>query len=99
VSSAHPGGVKTGLADQLARDYAVVRWFGMPFVDSLLRSPEAGARNNLWCAVSQDVRSGAFYLPVGKLGDAAPGADRVRDPKLGQRLWEWTEEQIKDWEL
>jgi len=39
--------------------------------------------------------NGGLYEPVGKLCE---DVGRVaNDPLLGERLWEWTEEELKRW--
>ncbi|KAK3940883.1 hypothetical protein QBC46DRAFT_384039 [Diplogelasinospora grovesii] len=58
--------------------------------------PEQGALNQVWAAAvdKERIQNGAMYDPVGVLVDLSKPA---RDEKLGQRLWEWTEAEIKKW--
>jgi hypothetical protein len=41
----------------------------------------------------KEVVSGAYYRPVAKEGGQTKWA---RDPELAGKLWEWTEEQLKE---
>lgn len=56
-------------------------------------TPEEGAKGQLWCAVSNDVKSGAYYDPVGKPGDEAQLA---KDESFADKLWTWTDEELKN---
>ncbi|KAI5361863.1 Putative NAD(P)-binding domain superfamily [Septoria linicola] len=42
------------------------------------------------------VEKGTFYMPVGKKGTTTA---RGNDADLEQKLWEWTEEELKSWQL
>jgi hypothetical protein len=50
----------------------------------------------LYCAASRDVRmedNGAYFTPVGKRTRPSAHGD---DPELAKRLWEWTEERLRE---
>lgn len=91
VVSLHPGIVGTGLVDGLGLFSRAIVYVGAGFRP---KSPEEGARNQLWAATTalKDLRSGAYYEPVGK--EAKLGST-ARDTNLSKRLWDWTEEQLK----
>ncbi|KAK1829328.1 oxidoreductase [Podospora conica] len=69
----------------------------MGWLEGGMVSAEVGARNQVWAAMVDrgELTSGGVYEPVGKemedLGAAAV------DEELGERLWEWTEGEIKEW--
>ncbi|CAI6331900.1 unnamed protein product [Periconia digitata] len=50
-----------------------------------------GCKNSLWSATSSEVESGRFYDPIGKTGAES---ENVKNGKLGERLWEWTESEL-----
>ncbi|KAL6402708.1 Short-chain dehydrogenase/reductase SDR [Ilyonectria robusta] len=81
----------TGLVKDLSLFSKVLVYLGAGFRP---KSPEEGARNQLWAATTalNNVRSGAYYEPVGK--EAKLGST-ARDGNLSKRLWDWTEEQLK----
>lgn len=53
-----------------------------------------GTKNQLWAATAPkaEVESGAYYTPVGV---KTAGTALARDEQLAERLWEWTEAEIK----
>ncbi|KKY28409.1 putative retinol dehydrogenase [Phaeomoniella chlamydospora] len=91
----HPGSVNTGLTNGPKQSYAAVSWVFDVAATLFGVNVEEGALNQLWAsaAKSEDVKSGHFYYPVGK--DHAGNA-LVRDPKLSELLWDWTEKELKD---
>ncbi|KAF2680819.1 NAD(P)-binding protein [Lentithecium fluviatile CBS 122367] len=93
TTSINPGEVKTALFSKgIEGGGWVIRflnWFVVPFVGGTV---EEGAKNSLWAATAQEVENGAFYDPVGKRGGES---DAVKDGKLGERLWEWTEKELR----
>lgn len=86
----HPGLVKTNLASSTERS---VLKYGMsllrPFV---MQDTEQGAKNQLWAAVSSGVENGGYYTPI---GSKSAGSAYVRDQKLAEKLWDWTEGTLK----
>lgn len=59
-------------------------------------SPKQGAFNNLHTATRprEELKSGAYYLPVGA-ETAVSG--KALDQDEGERLWQWTEAELKPW--
>ncbi|KAG8993220.1 hypothetical protein FRB93_002057 [Tulasnella sp. JGI-2019a] len=88
VSTAlHPGSIQT----ELARN--IPRWIQRVIIFLLLYPVEYGALTSLWAGTSPETRdmSGNWLIPwarVGKIG-------RSSDPKIGEKLWDWIEEQRK----
>ncbi|KAI7265097.1 NAD(P)-binding protein [Hortaea werneckii] len=60
----------------------------------LLYDVPKGTRNQLWCAAAdrETVRSSHYWKPI---GSKAAGSKYAQDEKLAERLWEWTEEELK----
>lgn len=89
--SLHPGIVGTGLVEDLGLFSKALVYIGAGFRP---KSPEDGARNGLWAATTalKNIRSGAYYEPVGK---EAKLSSTARDGDLAKKLWDWTEEQLK----
>ncbi|KAJ4391070.1 hypothetical protein N0V93_004684 [Gnomoniopsis smithogilvyi] len=96
VTAIHPGVVQTNL-----QHYAVERhWFMAPImsvVTMFLTTVEDGAQNQLWAATApkKDITSGGLYYPVGDLTGGRRGLYST-DDVLAKRLWEWTEQELKD---
>lgn len=96
VTAIHPGVVNTNLVHHLQEQY----WLLGPLLWAackLLTTVEVGARNQLWAATApkQDIENGAMYYPVGDLSGGRKGRYN-QDDDLAKKLWEWTEEELKD---
>ncbi|EMT61108.1 hypothetical protein FOC4_g10014150 [Fusarium odoratissimum] len=52
-----------------------------------------GVKNHLWATTAPDIENGEFYEPVGKTGGLE---GHGLDDEMAKRLWDWTEEQLKD---
>ncbi|KAF5621009.1 alcohol dehydrogenase [Fusarium sp. NRRL 25303] len=93
VMSIHPGVIATNLSGPVVKDYnflmAALFKVAMKFVTV---SIEEGTLNHLWTATSPDVKSGAFYFPVGVQGK---GSSLSKDGKLRDQLWEWTKKELE----
>ncbi|KAK2688523.1 hypothetical protein QWA68_012707 [Fusarium oxysporum] len=93
VVSIHPGVIATNLSGPVVKDYnflmAALFKVAMKFVTV---SIEEGTLNHLWTATSPDVKSGAFYFPVGVQGK---GSSLSKNSKLRDQLWEWTEKELE----
>jgi hypothetical protein len=55
-------------------------------------SNDEGAKTQLWCSFSKDVKSGCYYEPIGKAGKESKLA---RDDALSTALWEWTNKELQ----
>ncbi|KAK4210319.1 hypothetical protein QBC37DRAFT_428983 [Rhypophila decipiens] len=95
--SIHPGVVGTGLVNDLPwADKALIYASQM----GNLLTPEEGIRNHLWAitAPRDVIVPGAYYEPVGKLWSKSWSRQiDKKDPDLGRKMWEWTEEQLQRW--
>lgn len=92
-----PGVAGTGLVNDLPlTDKALV------YVSQLgkILTPEEGTRNHLWALSSprEAIVPGGYYEPVGKLWSKS-WSDQIekKDPLLGRKMWDWTEEVIGRW--
>ncbi|KAH6900767.1 short-chain dehydrogenase/reductase [Thelonectria olida] len=91
VASIHPGIVRTQLMDRATTTPAVVK--ALVKVGNMFLAPvEQGVRNQLWAAVSKDVKSGEYYEPVGVGGLVS---ENGKDDELAKQLWEWTEKEFE----
>ncbi|KAM7202663.1 hypothetical protein V8F33_002589 [Rhypophila sp. PSN 637] len=95
--SIHPGVVGTGLVNDLPwADKALIYASQM----GKILTPEEGIRNHLWAitAPRDEIVPGAYYEPVGKLWSKSWSRQiDKKDPDLGRKMWEWTEEQLQRW--
>lgn len=89
--SVHPGTVKTEL-HKSGGDSTVLRVFRAVVLPLVGVTVQDGARNQLWAAAADGVVSGEYYEPVGIGGKSHT---LVHDDTLGQRLWEWTENELR----
>ncbi|KAK3302312.1 uncharacterized protein B0T15DRAFT_542599 [Chaetomium strumarium] len=66
-----------------------------PFTIGQKLTPEQGTYNLLWAigAPRDGIKRGAFYEPVGHLSPMETRASR--DSELGDKLWKWTNEELK----
>ena len=74
---------------------AVIR-LASKLLGGLMADPSKGTRNQLWAATAKEVKSGEYYLPVGVSGK---GSKSATDDELAEKLWKWTEDELKKWEL
>ncbi|KAG8849192.1 hypothetical protein FRB96_000899 [Tulasnella sp. 330] len=88
VSTAlHPGSIETNLA----------RYWPSPvmrIVKFLLLYPvECGALTSLWAGTSAETKdfNGKWLVPWARVGNMGPS----KDPRIGEKLWDWIEEQRK----
>lgn len=95
VTAVHPGVINTNLS----RYVTASSWWAGPallLVGRFLTTIEDGVLNQLWAATGprSDVKSGTLYYPVGR----ATGGHRgpyTEDDALAEKLWEWTEGELK----
>lgn len=99
TAAVHPGIVDTNL-------YKAVFSGIMSPIGKIQRyiytSVEDGAKNQLWAATWKrgtakgEVTSGQYYTPVGVGGQ---GTGSATNAKLAGELWEWTEKELKSFEV
>ncbi|KAK5942939.1 hypothetical protein PMZ80_003944 [Knufia obscura] len=94
----NPGRVKTGLLDGMYKEgrYKAYAYF-QSFYDFVVGAldPPVGAYTQVWAATDPDkehVKSGVVYNPVG-VKDA--GNKLTKDEKLVDKLWDFTESELK----
>ncbi|KAK7440996.1 short-chain alcohol dehydrogenase [Stygiomarasmius scandens] len=89
-TSLHPGMLKTELQRHLG-------FLQKHVLEPMLHPAELGALTQLWAGTLPDPEgkelNGKYLLPWARVGSPAKSAE---DPKWGVQLWEWCEEQIKD---
>jgi len=92
--SLHPGVVNTNLANTWMENF---KWL-KPVAGALLSNTATGTKNQLWACVAPKgegvgkVESGAYYVPVGIKNE---GSKFVQDADLTEKLWAWSEEELK----
>ncbi|KAF8862372.1 short-chain dehydrogenase/reductase [Acephala macrosclerotiorum] len=89
----HPGIVDTPLTPNWIKRTAIMRQL---MAGGDLRTPDQGSWNQLWAATSGEVLSGGYYEPVGLVGKRTK---KSKDQKLQEELWEWTDAQLKEWNI
>lgn len=92
AASVHPGIIMTDLHTPGQKSFSFVGWFMKLASPLISQDVPHGAYNSLWAATSKEVKSGKYYTPVGKQGNNkwvnATGGE-------GERLWAFSEEEIK----
>jgi NAD(P)-dependent dehydrogenase (short-subunit alcohol dehydrogenase family) len=92
----HPGSnVGTNISSSLKQSSKIMiplifisnRFLAIPVKD--------GALNQLWAATgpNEDVKQAAFYYPVGVEFEGSP---MVNDPKMAEKLWDFTETELRE---
>ena len=87
--SLYPGTVKTDLFSNPSGSW-MIRFLQF-LVQFIGVSVEEGAKNQLWAATAEGVKSGEYYDPVAVPDKASALA---KSDELGKKLWEWTEEEL-----
>ena len=59
----------------------------------LIMSVFQGCQNTLWAASSPEVNTGSFYFPV---ANEVQGSPWSQDKELREKLWTWTQKEIKE---
>jgi NAD(P)-dependent dehydrogenase (short-subunit alcohol dehydrogenase family) len=98
VVAVHPGLVATNIAGNLKSSYPVLGSVVETLGKLVLSTPETGALTQLWAATakSEDVKSGGFYYPVGVKSKDARLANA---DEQGEELWQWTERELRSYDL
>ncbi|KAF5571002.1 alcohol dehydrogenase Bli-4 [Fusarium pseudoanthophilum] len=92
VISIHPGVVHTNLTGPI-RESSLIMGTLTRVINSLVAVDAAkGALNQLWAATDPKAESGVFYHPVGVKGK---GSKLSQDKEAREKLWEWTQQEIK----
>ena len=92
----HPGMIFTNIWTVGAEGNVFVRLATNLVVRFIEMGVEDGTKNQLWAATAakgkDGVLSGKYYDPIGKINS---GSRAARDNKLAEKLWDWSEEELK----
>ncbi|KAJ5679156.1 hypothetical protein N7462_007400 [Penicillium macrosclerotiorum] len=92
--SVHPGIILTDLYDSLNQRSAIIA-LGSKSLRFFGSSISEGALNQLWASAGarkDELVNGGYYIPVGHL---KPHNKYTQNREMGQRLWEWTESELR----
>ncbi|KAF7789133.1 hypothetical protein EIP86_000068 [Pleurotus ostreatoroseus] len=86
--SCNPGNLKTDLQ-------RYVKGIQNKLIDMILYPASYGALTQLWAGTMPDVvdHNGDFLIPWARFGRCR---EEAYDPQVGERLWNWLQEQVKD---
>ncbi|KAH6912195.1 hypothetical protein BKA70DRAFT_1266946 [Coprinopsis sp. MPI-PUGE-AT-0042] len=86
--SCNPGNLKTDLQRHTGGVTAFI-------INMMVYPAPMGALTQLWAGTTEEGASmnGKYLVPWARYGNANPAA---QDPKLGEDLWKWLEEQVAD---
>ena len=90
----HPGVILTDLYVSTKENNPLLRW-GIGALGALtMGTVQSGALNQIWACVApkEEVAKSVFFNPVAK---ASTGSSYARDEELAEKLWEWTEAELK----
>lgn len=94
--SIHPGVVKTDLVNTLSFANSALVHVANWVLGVAILTPEEGVLNQLWTAAGanrNDLVNGAYYKPVGVLGDSDVDKDKAaKNQEIANKLWTWTSE-------
>jgi NAD(P)-dependent dehydrogenase (short-subunit alcohol dehydrogenase family) len=92
--SLHPGLIRTDLFNSMFGSNAALGALSSVFGWAVYGTVPDGAKNSLWAATApkERVKNGEYYKPVGL---QSPGSAYSRDEKMAEKLWDWSEEQVK----
>ncbi|KAJ9666686.1 hypothetical protein H2201_003090 [Coniosporium apollinis] len=93
-TAVHPGVILTDLYEPNKKSNVLIR-LGVGLLGSfVMGTVQEGAKNQLWAATArrEEVRSGAYYVPVGKL---SAGSRYAGNEKLAEQLWRWSEAEVE----
>ncbi|PCH40726.1 NAD(P)-binding protein [Wolfiporia cocos MD-104 SS10] len=94
--SLHPGNLKYNTERHKSLGVRFLSTIVSPVSQNpVLPDNKLGALTQLWAATMPegDDFGGKYLIPWARMGRAKPETD---DPELGQKLWAWLEEQVKD---
>ncbi len=99
--SLHPGMVDSQLYDPFLGNMWVVRKvrdLGLFLLRGIYIRVDEGAKNQLWASTAprEQIHNGGYYDPVGKEGRRSANS---RNDQLGEKLWDWTENELQTYNL
>lgn len=91
----HPGLVQTNIGGGMAANPILSFIFNQIVTRAASVDVPTGALNQLWasCAHSDEVKSGAYYIPFFKEADRM---DMMSDEHKAEELWQWTEREFRE---
>ncbi|EWG55481.1 hypothetical protein FVEG_13474 [Fusarium verticillioides 7600] len=92
VISIHPGVVHTNLTGPVRENSLIMGTLTRVINSFIAVDATKGALNQLWAATDPKAESGVFYHPVGVKGK---GSKLSQDKEAREKLWEWTQQEIK----
>lgn len=93
-AAVHPGVILTDLYATQKESNFIMKW-GLWAVGGLaMGDPKSGALNQLWASTApkEEVQKSIFWNPVAK---ASTGSSYAKNENLAEKLWEYTEEELK----
>lgn len=90
VVSLHPGVVRSDIFRSYSKKLLAVVYLLYPLFWFFTKNTEQGAQTTLYAAMSEDVKSGGFYMDC---KEAEP-AEAAKDPINRKRVWERSEEML-----
>ncbi|KAH6960397.1 hypothetical protein DER45DRAFT_627523 [Fusarium avenaceum] len=91
----NPGEVQTDLFTREAGD-ELMKYLQTEVAPKLEIPIDEGVKNHLWATTCPVIKNGEFYEPVGKTGGLE---GHGLDDEMARKLWDWTEEQLKNQSL
>lgn len=90
----HPGVILTDLYASQKETNPLVKWGVWALGGFVMGDVKAGALNQIWASVGDKNEAGksAYWVPVAK---ASAGSGYAKDAGLADKLWEYTEEELK----
>ncbi|KAF5724609.1 alcohol dehydrogenase Bli-4 [Fusarium mundagurra] len=92
VISIHPGVVHTNLTGPVRANSLIMGTMTRVVNSFIAVDVDKGALNQLWAATDPKAESGVYYHPVGVKGK---GSKLSQDKDAREKLWEWTQQEIK----
>ncbi|SPO05598.1 related to alcohol dehydrogenase homolog Bli-4 [Cephalotrichum gorgonifer] len=93
VSSLQAGLVTTNLSNTMNDNSWLMRIAWNITAYFIAVDVPTGTLNQLWASTSKDVVSGTYYEPIGRTGLGKP---LTNDSALARKLWDWTENELKN---
>lgn len=92
--SLDPGGIKTDLQRHVRNREGLVGVLARNFMDFTLRPAPFGALTQLWAGTMPEAvnHNGEYLVPTARV---APCRSEAYDNALGEKLWDWLEEEVK----
>jgi NAD(P)-dependent dehydrogenase (short-subunit alcohol dehydrogenase family) len=95
--SVHPGVILTDLYSAQNEGSVLFKYTIAAVAPLAFGGLKEGAYNQLWTSTveKEKLENGAYYKPVGSKAGGSFWTGYARDEELADKLWEWSEEQVK----